>query len=353
MRPVASTASLPEASRATAWQCAMRRWLAPVEVTPRAAEPFEGSIEALELGYVRLLTVEADPMRVSRTARTAAGAPADQLALLIQMSGRTALHQDGRGTEAGPGEMALLALGRPFVLEQRERSRVRLLRVPAQALGHSGAGVPRLTGRVIPPGAGVAALLGPFVAGLAASAGGTTAPLGERLGGHVADLLATLVDEFAVHHGADHTRADGHPLLRSIRRYIDAHLRDPGLSPERVARAHGISVRYLHRLFESEDTTVRRLIQRRRVEECGRELLRRARAEPSISAVAHGWGFQNPAHFSRAFKAVYGHSPRRWLRAGPDAPGGDGDVRAQATGLHVQDRTAPASRHRMESRFPG
>lgn len=67
-----------------------------------------------------------------------------------------------------------------------------------------------------------------------------------------------------------------------------------------------MSVRYLHRLFEGEETTVCRLIQRRRLEECSRELARRGRATPTVAAVAHRWGFTSPAHFSRVFRAAYG-----------------------------------------------
>ncbi|MYT26968.1 helix-turn-helix domain-containing protein, partial [Streptomyces sp. SID7760] len=90
------------------------------------------------------------------------------------------------------------------------------------------------------------------------------------------------------------------------------------LSPERIARQHHISVRYLHRLFESEGTTVGRYIRQRRLEQCGRELARRSRVVPTVSAVAQRWGFVSPAHFSRAFRAAYGVSPREWrdLRTG-------------------------------------
>jgi AraC-like DNA-binding protein len=29
-----------------------------------------------------------------------------------------------------------------------------------------------------------------------------------------------------------------------------------------------------------------------------------------VAVVAHRWGFTNPAHFSRVFRAAYGMSPR-------------------------------------------
>ncbi|MFD5432690.1 hypothetical protein ACFWJ4_11020 [Kitasatospora sp. NPDC127067] len=66
-------------------------------------------------------------------------------------------------------------------------------------------------------------------------------------------------------------------LVRRVREYIVHHLGDPELSPERVARAHHISVRYLHRLFEGEGATVGRLVQRLRLDAGARELARPVR----------------------------------------------------------------------------
>ncbi|MEU9331550.1 helix-turn-helix domain-containing protein [Streptomyces sp. NPDC048290] len=312
-----STAGIPEASRAAVWRGAVRRWLAPVEVSPVQGRSFAGRLGVVELGYVRVLSMESDPMRLIRTAPLVAAAPGHRLALLAQVSGASAVRQDGRGALVGPGELALLDLRRPFVVEQRQRSAVRLVRLPQQALGASDGWSGRVTGRAIPGAAGVAAVLAPFAGGLAAGSGGAgPAEVGERLGGTVADLVATLIDEVARAEGGHDGRTAREHTVAAVRRYIDAHVRDADLDPGRIARAHGISVRYLHRVFEDEDTTVRRLIQRRRVEECARELARRGRAVATVSAVAQSWGFRSPTHFSRAFKGVYGQSPREWVRAG-------------------------------------
>jgi AraC-like DNA-binding protein len=309
------TAVMAETERTAAWERAVRQWLGPVRVARPAQErPFEGALASRDLGYVRVLSLRADPMRLSRTTRLVAEAPDDRLALAVQVSGRGALHQDGRGTAVQPGELALLDLRRPFSLEQRRPFLLHLVRVPGAALGVSGARARQLTGRAVPASEGVAALLGPLVSTLVAQAEGTDDAVGDRLAGNLADLLATLIDEQTLEH--DHRARSGREhLLASIRRYIDDNLRDPDLSPAAIADAHRISVRYLHLLFEGEESTVRKLIQRRRVEECARELARRGRVTPTVSAVARGWGFANVAHFSRSFKAVYGRSPRDWRDA--------------------------------------
>ncbi|MEV7286284.1 helix-turn-helix domain-containing protein [Streptomyces sp. NPDC093252] len=316
MRHMVSTADVPEPSRAAVWRGAVRRWLAPVEVTPGRERPFAGRLGVVDLGYVRVLSMEADPMRLTRSAPLVAAGPGRRLALLAQVGGASAVRQDGRGALVGPGHLALLDLRRPFVVEQRQPSSVRWVRLPQQALGTSDTRTGAVTGRAIPGEAGVAAVLALFTGGLAAADGGGAGPaeVGERLGGTVADLVATLIDEVARAEGAWDGRTGPEHTVAAVRRYIDAQVRDADLDPARIARAHGISVRYLHRLFQDEDITVRRLIQQRRVEGCARELARRGRAVATISAVAQSWGFRSPAHFCRAFKGVYGQTPRAWVR---------------------------------------
>ncbi|WP_438271973.1 helix-turn-helix domain-containing protein [Streptomyces mirabilis] len=80
-------------------------------------------------------------------------------------------------------------------------------------------------------------------------------------------------------------------MLLQIRTFIGRHLADPDLTPEVIARAHHISVRYLHKIFEGEDTMVGRWIRSRRLEACRRDLLHREAANRTIIAVAHRWGF--------------------------------------------------------------
>lgn len=129
----------------------------------------------------------------------------------------------------------------------------------------------------------------------------------ELMARSVVDLLGVLADERLGRTSTD-TPGGNRALLLRIQAFIDRHIADPDLTPQAIARAHQISLRYLHKLFESEDATVGRYIQRRRLEECRRDLARHAHGS-TIAAVAHRWGFISAAHFSRVFRAAYGLSP--------------------------------------------
>jgi AraC-like DNA-binding protein len=103
-------------------------------------------------------------------------------------------------------------------------------------------------------------------------------------------------------------------LLIRIRAWIEEHLDHPELSPADVAAAHHISLRYLHKLFSVQQSTVAGWIRHRRLERCRRALLDPAQATRPVSAIAARWGILNAAHFSRVFRDAYGLAPAEYRR---------------------------------------
>lgn len=107
--------------------------------------------------------------------------------------------------------------------------------------------------------------------------------------------------------GADHLR-------RCVERYVRRHLRDPALSPARIARAHAVSVRHLHALWQDQETTLARWIAGRRLAAAREALADPEQAHRPIAAVAREWCFPNPTHFARRFREEFGITPRQWRR---------------------------------------
>jgi AraC-like DNA-binding protein len=306
----------PGGEASAAVEAALSLWSAPLAArTGQEGRP-HGSVTLHHFGYVRMITCEAGPLRLTHNARPGLDDHEDAVALLLPRGGTLRLAQDGRAACVESGQPVLVDLRRAFSVEQGEhggQARVLFFRLPVHALHVPAVTLRSATVRALPPSDGAAALLTPLLRHLDESAPRLPAAVGERLGGILTDLVAALVAELAEDAGGS-PETGRHQLVTAIRAYIDRHLGDPDLSTERIAVAHLISVRYLHRLFEGEGVTVGRLIQRRRVEQCARELSRRGRVSPSLSAVAARWGFRSTAHFSRAFKAVHGYAPQQWRR---------------------------------------
>lgn len=97
------------------------------------------------------------------------------------------------------------------------------------------------------------------------------------------------------------------------RRYIGLHLADPRLSPADVAAALHISRRTLYAALAADSRGIAAQIRQQRLQQA-RALLADPACNLSITQIAARVGLPGPAHFSRLFRAEYGHSPRE-LRA--------------------------------------
>jgi AraC-like DNA-binding protein len=302
---------VPPDDRLSYWHDAVWRTFVPLDVSTPRNTPFSGSVTTEQLGQLRISTVDADRELVRRTRSLIAESPDEYLLLGLQTRGSGVVIQDERTAVLSPGELALYDTTRPYTLDFPDRFETVVFQMPRRALGIPESDLRRITGVTIGPDQGLAGMVVPLLSKVATEASTYRPEIGELLARNISDLLTTLVTERL---GRDTASLDAarQTLLLRIRAFIDARLADPALSPEAVAAAHHISVRHLQRLFQAEGTTVSEWIRRRRLEACRRELGRPRRTRPAVAAVAQRWGFVSPAHFSRAFRAFYGMSPREW-----------------------------------------
>ena len=98
--------------------------------------------------------------------------------------------------------------------------------------------------------------------------------------------------------------------------YIRSHLSDPELSPTSVAAACGISLRYLHKLFEPHGITFSRWVLKQRLERCREQIVDPRFQDKNLSQISYNWGFNNFSHFIRVFRSEYGLSPRDYRKQG-------------------------------------
>ncbi|WP_411818092.1 acetamidase/formamidase family protein [Hyphococcus sp. DH-69] len=107
-------------------------------------------------------------------------------------------------------------------------------------------------------------------------------------------------------------------LLERIYHSIEMRLGDPELNADMISKEHGLSTRYLQKLFEAAGDSVSQYIKNRRLERCRLDLRSPLHAQRSISEILFQWGFNDSATFSRSFREKYGMSPRDYRRAPPE-----------------------------------
>jgi len=98
-------------------------------------------------------------------------------------------------------------------------------------------------------------------------------------------------------------------LVSRVQRYIDLHLLDPNLTPDRICRDVGVSRAKLYQLFEHQGGVMRK-IQAMRLRLARDSLADRSLAHLRIAEIAWNHGFSNERYFHRLFKAEFGHTPR-------------------------------------------
>ncbi|MBL1119437.1 helix-turn-helix domain-containing protein [Streptomyces sp. 110] len=304
-----STRELVPGDRLAAWQRALSRTYVDVDVTVEHDRPWIGELAAERLGALQIATEEFGPGTILRGARSVAADPRSHILVRRQLEGTALLLQDGRTAELHPGDLAFHDARRPFRIVLAERQRARILMVPRAPLRLEERQLRALTATVVDDAAGGAAdLLLPLLDGLVDEVTRATPARREQLARTVVEILATVALE----------RAGGQPesaLWERITASVRTRLGESGLTPQDIADQHAISLRYLHRLFQRQGTTVGAWVRTRRLEAAREELARPGAAHRSIAAVAHRWGFTSPSHFSRTFRESYGMSPAQWRRA--------------------------------------
>ena len=91
---------------------------------------------------------------------------------------------------------------------------------------------------------------------------------------------------------------------------IRKRMSNPDLSPDAVARECGLSLRYLHDLFQGDGRTVREYLQGERLHAARRMLEQAVAGRTTVTDICMECGFSSPSVFSTSFRRAFGVSPR-------------------------------------------
>ena len=200
----------------------------------------------------------------------------------------------GRTVEGRRGSLHLLSSMEPIRFAVPEPSRLLRVTVPGAFLPQ---GVRAATSRTVGevPATRVTAGLTSLVEEVLDPAGGGAASPAAR----AVRALAVAALEDSV------PEASERDLRGQILEHIERHLDDPDLSPQTIASVFGISLRWVHAVFNVDGASVARHIRERRLDIVAAQL-QRDRRFPRIGALAEQSGFGARDQLTRAFKARYG-----------------------------------------------
>lgn len=313
MRQVLTTDAVGSRERLSYWVDMICSTYVRLDCSPQqgAAGTFDGEIEHHRLPGLEVSVVRSGPQTVLRTRAAIACDPEDCFLIALQTRGHGMVEQDGRETLMAPGEFAIYDSKRPYTLRFSEDFEEVVLKVRGEALRSTVRNVELLTATKVSgttgPGRILHGMLQSLQGELDTLPAASTAAIGDSLLSLVAAGLGTLRGPQRVE--ANALRAYH---LERIRRHIDEHLHEPDLTIESVAHQLGMSVSHLHRLFAGEPHSPAQHVWARRMERCCKDLIDPRLAKRPVSDIAFRWGFNDAAHFSRAFRERYGCPPREW-----------------------------------------
>ena len=310
METLWTTSSVAPRESLSYWIEAVCRTYTSLDCEHRNQEaPFYGQIEAGIVGEIGVTQVRAAAQKVRRTLGSIARHEEDKLLFSIQKRGRCTVVQDGRVATLAPGDFVLYDTKRPYDLTFDEDFSQYVVALPGHVLRPHLTSPDRLTARRIPGGSSIGRAVLHAVETVAnaqsVSDGATARPMEEALRGLLtAGLLSLPGAEARPEETASGARR------AAIKAYVLQNLCDPELCVGMIAAAQGVDVSTVHRAFDTEGETVSRWIWGQRLENARRDLIDPGQSSRTLTSIAFSWGFNDMAHFSRAFKARFGQSPR-------------------------------------------
>jgi AraC-like DNA-binding protein len=295
--------------RLDVWRDLIREHFVALDIHAESRDGFTGAVRTTDIGHLKVASVRSGTQGCSRTPGLARRDPEVFLQVGMIARGAATVTQDRREAELRPGDYAVYETDRPFHWGLRGDWELLVFTWPRAAIALGGGASQQLTARALSGHDGLGAIVGRMLRDIVTSPPALSAAGGVRLADEVAELVTTVAGEHLL--PTVPTRA-ADDLLRRIDAYVLEHLADPDLGPARIAAAHFVSTRHLHRLFAGRDGTVTQHIQRLRLERCRRELHDPHAAARSITEISRQWGFADLATFSRAFRGAYGVSPSEW-----------------------------------------
>lgn len=275
---------------------------APMRVRPIAPGTFTSALRATSAGDVVISRITGTPCHVRRDPRLISSTDPALVKVALHAYGRAGVEQHGRQCLLTPGDLVNYVTDQPYDLHFWEPYETVVIGVPRKLVGAHADSLARRAAIAVSTDTGVRRAVGGFFRTLTDTLepDGFTGSAVAHLADAVVSMVISELVDVPVRHDDD--------LADRLLAYCLARLPDPALSVESVARAHGISTRHLHKIFEAREETLSSWIRRQRLTRIKRDLTDPALADRTAAAIAARWGLLSPAHLSRALKAEFGRT---------------------------------------------
>lgn len=310
--PRRSDEMIPVSGDSAAWAASLGPIFVELEVEQLEADPPIGRMYRYPFGemtFIRAIT-RGGAHRAVRSQRLIQASTKNDFAIALLISGSVTLSQGSSQAFLRPGDMAIFDSSREYAIEVSRGFDALWMGVPRHRLEGRLAVATEVLAQRIDGGCGVGHVASSMLRAALDEAHQLRPAEANRMANHLLDLLGlALASPNPDAPQASQSRYAS-STLRRVQGFIENHLDDEMLTPEVIAQAHYVSVRYLNKLFEREGTSVARWMRLRRLERCRSDIESGSQVRQKICDIAYSHGFKNVSSFNRIFKSHFGCSPR-------------------------------------------
>jgi AraC family transcriptional regulator, positive regulator of tynA and feaB len=306
MRRIYSSDDLPPRERFDCWHEVICKHIIPHDSVPDCRTSFEASLDAADLADLALVCFDAGSLTVAH-GRQHLESNAAELLLVRQGKGQLMLDHGGRTVALAPGEMTLVDPRQLYRGRLGQGSSFLVAKFPRRKLVDRVGKLDRFIAQRLSAQSGEVGLLSDFFSALPAHAQALSASAAQ-VADQLLDILAAALWKTT---GGAVPRVAAHRDLHrmELRAAIEKNLTDHTATAESIARSVGIGLRYANAILNDDQTSVGRLLQARRLEQCRRALADPLKMHRSISDIAYSLGFTDMTHFGRRFRQAFGLLP--------------------------------------------
>jgi len=302
--------TVEEAQRATLWVNVAPSLFPGLSINRLEMDVPIGDIRRVWMGGGTLWTIRSPAASAAYLPDHSLPAGQQSFTLLMQVRGGTDVAQKHHNCTLDAGDICLLDEQAPFRLDTYAFGEILFLRMPRDVVLSRNPSLEHQTAiTMVGLDAGVSLLTGTLSSAMLA------VPFLRESQRRAA--LTAIIHLLGAVDTPPHQTAPLSWRVQAALSYIDLHFVMHSLCADQVAQSQRISRRRLDQLLrEAIGVSITGQIWNRRLEQSAADLRDPDRASCTASQIAFANGFEDAAHFTRAFKRRYGHSPLQWRNLG-------------------------------------
>jgi AraC-like DNA-binding protein len=277
-----------------------------VDIEPvSSSEEFHAEATLQTLPGARTALCSGSAAHFDRT-RAMAAASDDSIGLVVNLGPKAAVSQRGQDVVLETGDAFPIFTDVAAVLTSSNHLGILLPRAP---LVERVVDLDRAAGRIISHDREALRLLVNYLRLLREEPALGLPGVSQAVASHIHDLAALAL-------GASLDAAQGSGLsalaaarLSALKDDVRKACTNPHLSVRTIAVQHGVSARYVQRIFAEGGSTFTQYVTEQRLAAAYKALRRRTPNDRPISAIAYDCGFANVSNFNRLFRQRFGRTP--------------------------------------------